>query len=402
LKVYKKEVTTLNLSAKAGLVKPSPTLAITAKANALKAQGVDVVSFAAGEPDFNTPEPIAEAAIKAIHDGFTKYTPTSGINELKVVIANKLERENRVHVKPEQVVVSCGAKHSLYNTFQMLLDPGDEVIIFAPYWMTYVEQVILAGGTPVIVASTPEDEFVPSYEAIKEKITGRTKAILVNSPCNPTGAVFPRQTLKEIAQLAIRHELWVVCDEIYEKLIYGVEHVSIASLGSDIAERTITIGGCSKSYAMTGWRIGFAAAPLEIAKAMASFQDSVTSNPNSFAQKGAVVAFNMSPESIEKMRAEFEARRDLIRDELSAIPRLGVPNPKGSFYALVDFNAYLGGSIKTDMELAQYLLESFNVACIPGSVFEANGFLRLSYSTSRDNIKKGVSRIKEALSQIIP
>lgn len=364
----------------------------------MRAEGIHVISFAAGEPDFNTPETICEAAIKAIHDGFTKYTPSSGIKELKEAIANKLARENGVNVKPEQVVVSCGAKHSVYNSMQMLVDPGDEVILIAPYWMTYADQVILAGGTPVAVHTTSQSGFIPEIEAIKERITSRTKAIIVNSPCNPTGAVFPRNTFKEIAQLAIRHDLWVVCDEIYEKLVYGVEHCSIASLGSEIAERTITIGGCSKSFAMTGWRIGWAAAPPEIAKAMSSFQDSVTSNPTSFAQKGAIEAYNLSPESVEKMRAEFEARRNLISEELRRIPRLGVPKPRGAFYALVDFSAYVGGQVKTDNDLAQFLLEKAQVATVPGSVFEAPGYLRISYATSRENIQAGVRRIGEALS----
>ncbi len=396
--VYNQAVKTLNLSARAGQVKPSPTLGMTAKANAMKAEGINVISFAAGEPDFNTPEPICEAAIKAIHDGFTKYTPSSGIKELKEAIASKLHKENGVNVKPDQVVVSCGAKHSVYNSMQMLVDPGDEVILIAPYWMTYADQVMLAGGSSVVVHTTAESGFVPEIETIKEKISPRTKAIILNSPCNPTGAVFPRSTFKEIAQLAIRNDLWVVADEIYEKLVYGEEHTSIASLGSEIAERTITIGGCSKSFSMTGWRIGWAAAPPEIAKAMSSFQDSVTSNPTSFAQKGAIEAYKLSPESVEKMRAEFEARRDLITEELGRIPKLGVPKPKGAFYALVDFSAYVGGNMKSDHELAQYLLEKAQVATIPGSVFEASGYLRLSYATSRENIKAGVRRIGEALS----
>lgn len=375
---------------------------MNSKALAMRAEGIDVISFAAGEPDFKTPEPIREAAMQAMNDGFTKYTPSSGIKELKEAVARKLASENGVHVKPEQVVVSCGAKHSVYNTMQMLVDPGDEVVLIAPYWMTYADQVMLAGGKISVVYTTPESGFVPEIDAIREQVNSRTKAIIVNSPCNPTGAVFPRSTMKEIAQLAIKHDLWVVCDEIYEKLIYGVEHCSIASLGSEVAERTITIGGCSKSFAMTGWRIGWAAAPPEIAKAMSSFQDSVTSNPTSFAQKGAVEAYNMSPESIEKMRAEFEARRDLICSELSNIPKVGVPHPKGAFYALADFSHYIGGDVSNDSDLAQFLLETAHVATVPGSVFEAPGFLRLSYAASRENITQGVRRIGEALSKRNP
>lgn len=389
---------TLKLSARAGLLKPSPTLSITAKANALKAEGVDVISFAAGEPDFNTPEPINQAAIRALESGFTKYTPSSGTKDLKDAIVGKLERENGVKVTPEQIVVSCGAKHSIYNAMQVLLDPGDEVILIAPYWMTYAEQIRLAGGEPKVVYTTGESGFVPSYDALREAITPRTKAIIVNSPSNPTGAVLPRETLKEIATLALRHGLWIVADEIYERLVYGgATAPSLAALGRDVAERTITVGGCSKSYAMTGWRIGFAAGPVEVAKAMSNFQDQVTSNPTSFAQKGAVAAFNLDASSVEAMRAEFEARRDLIVGLLREVPDVRVPEPKGAFYVFPDFSAYLTDGIASDVELATYLLQEANVATVPGSVFEGAGHLRLSYAASREDITRGVARIAEAL-----
>ena len=389
---------TLALSARAGTLKASPTLSITAKANAMKAAGEDLVSFAAGEPDFNTPEPIVEAAVEAVRGGFTKYTPTSGIKELKDAIAGKLLRENGVKVSPEQIVVSCGAKQSLYEAFQVLLDPGDEVILVAPYWMTYAEQVRLAGGVPKVVKARAEDGFVPSYEALKEAVGPRTKAILINSPSNPTGAVLPRETLKEIAALALRHGLWIVTDEIYERLVYGgTTHTSIASLGAEVAERTVTIGGCSKSYAMTGWRIGFAAAPLPVTKAMSNLQDQITSNPTSFAQKGATVAFNLPAESVEAMRAEFEARRDLIVELLKGIPGAVVPEPKGAFYAFPDMGAFMGGD---DVALATYLLDEAKVAVIPGSVFEGPGHIRLTYACSRADIEKGVKRIAEAVSRL--
>lgn len=391
---------TLSLSSRVGALKPSPTLSITAKANAMKADGIDVISFAAGEPDFNTPEPICNAAIEAIKAGFTKYTPSAGIKELKQAIVDKLDHENGLKVGLDQVIVSCGAKHSVYNTMMTLLEPGDEVILIAPYWMTYADQIRLAGGVPVVVYTKAEDNFVPSFDALKEAITPKTKALLINSPSNPTGAVLPRQTIKEIAALALRHDFWVVADEIYERLIYGEEHQSIAALGSDIAERTITIGGCSKTYSMTGWRIGFAAAPLAVAKAMSNFQDQVTSNPTSFAQRGAVVAFQMDPESVEKMRAEFEARRDLIVGLLRGIPGLHVPEPKGAFYVFPDVTRYLGGKVATDLDLAAYLLEEAQVATVPGSVFEGAGHLRLSYAASRPNIEKGVARIAEALQKL--
>lgn len=366
----------------------------------MRAEGIDVISLAAGEPDFPTPDAVTEAAIAALHAGFTKYTPTPGIPELRKVISEKLHRENQVSVKPEQVVVSSGAKQSLFNSCTVLLDPGDEVILIAPYWMTYAEQVRLAGGVPVKVQTTSETGFVPDIEQIREVVTSRTKAIMLNSPSNPTGAVFPRQLLKEIAALALRNELWVISDEIYEKLIYGEQHVSIASLGAEIAERTITINGCSKSFAMTGWRIGFAAAPLPVAKAMSNFQDQVTSNANSIAQKAAVKAFTLGEGPVEQMRSEYEIRRDMVVDLLREIPDVSVVTPKGAFYVMPNIAAYLGGRIKDDLELAEYLLEEGRVATVPGSVFEGHGHIRISYAASRDNLRNGIGRISEALQKL--
>jgi aspartate aminotransferase len=394
-------VTTLSLSARAGLLKPSPTLSITAKAKAMKAEGIDVISFAAGEPDFDTPSPIVRAAVEALEGGFTKYTPSAGIPALREAISAKLLHENDVRYSPEQIVVSCGAKHSIYNTMQVLVDPGDEVILFAPYWMTYADQVRLAGGVPVVVYTDPESAFVPTYEQIRERITPRTKAILVNSPSNPTGALYPRQTLKDIAALALRFGLWIVSDEIYERLVYGGERAtSIGSLGSDVLERTITINGCSKTYSMTGWRIGFAAAPKPIAAAMSNFQDQVTSNPTSFAQVGAVEAFKLPAEAVEAMRAEFEARRDLIVRRLREIPGVRIPEPKGAFYAFPDFSAFLGEKLATDGDLASYLLSEAKVATVPGAVFEGPGHIRLTYATGRRDIEEGVARIADALRRL--
>ena len=390
---------TLGLSQRAGIVGPSPTLGITAKANAMRAAGVDVVSFGAGEPDFNTPEAICEAAVEAIHAGKTKYTPSAGIPALRQAVADKLARDNGITVKPEQVVVSCGAKHSLYNTMQMLIEPGDEVVLIAPYWMTYADQVRLAGGIPVVVRTSAANQFVPDYESLRAAISPRTKAIVVNSPSNPSGAVLPRETIKEIAMLALRHGLWIIADEIYERLIYGSTHQSIAGLGQDVAEQTVTINGWSKTYSMTGWRLGFAAAPLPLAKAMSNFQDQVTSNPTSFVQVAAIEAYKMTAEQIEPMRAEFEARRDLIVGLLREIPGVQIDAPKGAFYVLPDFSAYLGVQFATDVELSTYLLETAHVATVPGSVFEAPGHLRLSYATSREDIVKGVGWIKSALAQ---
>jgi aspartate aminotransferase len=368
----------------------------------MRAEGVDVISLAAGEPDFPTPEPICDAAIDALRAGFTKYTPTPGLPELRRVISEKLWNDNSVRAAPEQIVVSSGAKQGLFNAFNVLLDPGDEVILIAPYWMTYAEQVSLAGGIPVIVRTTAEAGFIPTLEQLREAVTPRTRAIMINSPSNPTGAVMPRQTLKEIAALAIRHDLWVISDEIYEKLIYGKEHVSVGSLGSEIGERTITIGGCSKTYAMTGWRIGFAAAPLPVAKAMSNFQDQVTSSANSFAQKGAIKAFSLGDSAVEDMRSEYETRRNLVIDLLRAIPGVTVNVPDGAFYVMPNVSTYVGGRFPTDLELAEYLLEEAKVATVPGSVFEGPGHLRLSYAASRDNLKIGIGRISEALQKLHP
>jgi len=388
------------LSLRAGLLKPSPTLSITAKANALKAQGVDVVSFGAGEPDFNTPEAICETTIAAIRAGFTKYTPSAGIKELREAIAQKLTHENHVPTTADQVVVSCGAKHSVYNCMQLLLDPGDEVLLIAPYWMTYAEQIKLAGGVPVVVYTTAETGFVPTIAEIAEKVTARTKAIVINSPSNPTGAVLPRAFLEELAALAVDKGFWVISDEIYEKLIYGETHVSIASLNEEIAAQTITIGGCSKTYAMTGWRIGFAAAPLTLAKAMSNFQDQVTSNPTSFVQKGAVTAFQLPPNQVEAMREEFQARRDLIVGLLADVPGFKILAPKGAFYAFVDVRGALTSAVADDVALSAYLLAEAKVSVIPGSVFEGAGHLRLSYAASRHDIERGVARIREAVAKL--
>ena len=393
-------VTTLNLSTRAGLLKPSPTLSIAARANAMKAEGIDVISLSAGEPDFDTPEEVREAAIQALNAGFTKYTPTSGIKELKEAIIQKLESENGVKSAIENIVVSCGAKQSLYNSMMVLLEAGDEVLLIAPYWMTYAEQAILAGATPVVVHTDASNGFIPTYDQLKEKVSPRTRAIVINSPCNPTGALFDRETIKAIAQLALRHDLWVISDEIYNRLVYKDKATSIASLGSDIAERTITIGGCSKTYAMTGWRIGFAAAPKPVAAAMGNLQDQVTSNPNSFAQKGAVKALQLPADKIEPMRAEFQARRDLIVDLLNAIPNVRVAKPEGAFYALPDVSAYLKNKIKDDISLVEHLLDKAKVATVPGTVFEAPGHIRISYAASRDNIRKGVERIANALQEL--
>lgn len=391
---------TILLADRTRLLKPSPTLAMTAKARRMKAEGLDVVSFAAGEPDFNTPEPVVEAAIRALHAGQTKYTPSSGIPALKEAVVEKLWRENQLKASPDQVVVSCGAKHSLYNALQVLINPGDEVILLAPYWMTYADQVQLAGGAPVVVPTRSDDGFVPDASALRAAISPRTRALIVNSPSNPTGAVLPRSTLKEIAALALRHDLWILSDEIYERLTYTERVPSIATLGAEVAARTLVINGCSKSYSMTGWRIGYCVAPAPVATAISNLQDQVTSNPTSFAQAGAVEALHLPADTVEAMRVEFQARRDLIVQRLRAIPGLTVPEPQGAFYVFPDVSAFLGGDLHTDVALADHLLETAHIATVPGSVFEGAGHLRLSYACSREDIEKGIGRLESSLTAL--
>lgn len=373
---------------------------MTVRAKQMAAEGIDVISFAAGEPDFNTPDAIIEAAVTALRNGKTKYAPSAGIPELKQAVVEKLMRENKIAAKPNEIAVSCGAKHSLYNALQVLVQPGDEVILIAPYWMTYADQVILAGGEPVVVHTTIENGYVPTQEQIREKITSKTKAIIINSPSNPTGAAFDREKIKEIAALALRHNIWVISDEIYERLTYGFEHVSIAALGKDIAAQTITITGCSKSYSMTGWRIGFAHAPAHVIQAMSNLQDQVTSGATTFCQFGAIEAVNLPSEEIEAMRAEFDARRHLIVGRLNAIPGIRVHNPQGAFYAFPNVSNFLHGETKTDLALAEYLLDQAHIACIPGSVFEGPGHLRFSYAASREDIEKGMDRLEAALARL--
>lgn len=395
------------ISERARNTPPSPTLGITAKAAALKAQGHDVVSFGAGEPDFDTPDHIKQAAIDALNAGYTKYTPSSGAPDLKEAIVAKLARENQLHYKPNQVIVSAGAKHSLYNIMQAMLDPGDEVIIPAPYWVTYPEQVRLAEGKPVFVSTLPENDFMPTRDDIRALITPRTKALLLNSPSNPTGGVASRQTLKEIASLSIQHNLYLISDEIYEKLLYdGREHTSPGALGEEIFQRTVTVNGCSKAYSMTGWRIGYAAAAdTELISAMGRLQDQSTSNPTSIAQKAAVAALTGPQEPVETMRRAFEERRNLIVEKLNAIPGVTCTTPGGAFYAFPDVSGILGKRFGEKVmagsdDLSAYLLEEALVAVVPGSGFGADRYIRLSYATSTANIVKGLERIDAALRRL--
>jgi aspartate aminotransferase len=381
-------------------------LAVTAKASALKAQGVDVIDFGAGEPDFDTPEHIKKAAKKALDQGFTKYTPATGTVELKKAIAAKFEKDNHLKYAPEQIIVSCGAKHSLYNLFQAVLDPGDEIVIIAPYWVSYPDMGLLAGARPVFVQTSASNGFRPRPGDLAAAITPKTALVVVNSPSNPTGAAIPEKELRELVPVLEQGEFWVASDEIYEKNVYDkFKPVSVASLSPRLYEKTITINGVSKTYAMTGWRIGYAAGDKEVVKAMGNMQSQSTSNPTSISQKAAVEALTGSQKEVGMMAREFKKRRDWIVKALENIPGVSCYKPEGAFYVFPDFNAYLGKKageklIKDSVALSEFLLDDARVAVVPGSAFGAEGFIRLSYATSMENIKEGVRRIAEALKKL--
>ncbi len=388
------------LSMRAKDIKPSPTLAIDSRAKAMKAQGIDVISFGVGEPDFDTPENIKEAAIKAIKDGFTKYTPVGGTDKLKDAIIGKLERDNGLKYERAEIVVSCGAKHSLFNAMQALLDPADEVIIPAPYWVSYPEQATLAGAKPVFIKTLEADRFLLHPAAFEQAITKKTKALILNSPSNPTGFSYGREALARIAQIAVERDIYVISDEIYEKLLYdGARHVSIASLGEEIKKRTVVINGVSKAYSMTGWRIGYAAGPAPLIKAMTSMQSQSTSNPASISQAAAIEALTGPQDSVKAMAAEFDKRRKFIVEGLNAIPGIKCIPPTGAFYAFPNTSALYGRSpeISSSSKLAMYLLEKANVAVVPGDAFGDDDFIRLSYATGIGEIEKGLERIKKTL-----
>ncbi len=381
----------LKINSRIAHVLGSTTLAITARANELKAQGVDVVSFAAGEPDFDTPDHIKEAAVKAINGGFTKYTPSSGTEELRTLICEKLKRDNGLEYKPGQIVVGCGAKHSIFNAVMVLCDAGEEVIIPAPYWVSYPEMVKIAGATPKYIQTTQASNFKITPDQLKAAITARTKVLILNSPSNPTGSVYSRKELQAIADICVDHKIYVISDDIYEKLLYTNEpFVSIASLGKDIFDLTITINGVSKAYSMTGWRIGYAAGPAEIMGHMKNLQDHSTSNPTSISQKAAVAALKAPEDSIKVMRDEFKARRDLMMSLIDGIPGVSYIKPEGAFYLFCDFSKY-----GPCAEVAKRILNEVNVAVIPGDGFGAEGYLRLTFCTSQERIREGVRRIKE-------
>jgi aspartate aminotransferase len=394
------------LSGRAKNLKPSPTLAINAKAKTMQAQGIHVISFGAGEPDFDTPENIKQAAKKAIDDGFTKYTPVGGIDDLKDAIIKKFQRDNKLTYKRSEIIVSCGGKHSFYNLAQAIFDQGDEVIIPAPYWVSYPPMVVLAGGSPVIVETTERNEFKITPEELKKAMTSNTKALILNSPSNPTGSAYTRKELEEIAEIAISKNFFIISDEIYEKIIYdGFEFVSIASLGQEIKKRTIIVHGVAKTYAMTGWRIGYTAGSEEIISAMSNIQSQSTSNPTSIAQKASVEALIGPQNEVGKMVSAFAQRRNYIVDRLNKIPGVSCYKPMGAFYVFPNFSSYYGRSyqekkIENSTQLADFFLEVANVAVVPGIEFGADPFERLSYATSMEDIKEGINRIEESLKKL--
>lgn len=396
----------LSLSLKAKSVKPSSTLAITAKAKEMRENKIDVVGFGAGEPDFNTPENICDAAIDAIKDGFTKYTPASGTNELKAAICKKFEEFNHVKYEPSQIVISNGGKHGLSNVFDALLNPGDEVIIPAPYWLSYPEMVKLSDGVPVYVYGTKEQGYKVTAQQIKEAVTDKTKALILNTPSNPTGMIYTREELEEIAELAVACDFYVVADEMYEYLTYaGEEHVSIASLNDEIYKRTITCSGVSKSYAMTGWRIGYTASSVEIAKLMSAMQSHATSNPNSIAQKAALEALTGPQEQLSVMCKEFDERRMYMYERVCKMPFVSCIEPKGAFYVFIDLadaigKTYKGEKIDDAAKFADVILREYAVALIPCADFGMSDHIRLSYAISKEQIKKGLDRLEEFLAAL--
>jgi len=374
------------------MITPSLTLSIDSKAKAMKAEGIDVINFGAGEPDFDTPEHIKAAAMGSLDAGFTKYTPSSGIPELRAAISEKLKADNNLDYKPSQIVVNCGAKHSCFNAILAAIEPDDEVIIPAPYWLSYPEMVKIAGGVPVIVQTKPENGYKITPEEFEEAMSPKTRLIIINSPGNPTGSVYSEEELKALSEVALTEDILILSDEIYEKLIYdNQKHFSIASISKEVYDLTFTVNGFSKPYAMTGWRLGYVAAPEWAAKAVDSLQSQTTSNPTSFAQKGALAAYKGPQECVEQMRAEYDARRELIVGLAAKLKNVTFTRPQGAFYLLLNVSK----TGLTSTQFAERLLEKQNVAVVPGIAFGDDETVRISYATSRENIEKGLQRITD-------
>jgi aspartate aminotransferase len=384
---------------------PSPTLAMQAKAKAMRAQGINVISFGAGEPDFDTPERIKRAAIRALEAGHTKYTEVGGIPELRAAIAHKLKRDQGLDYAADEVTVSCGAKHTLYNIAMALVNPGDEVLIPSPFWVSYPEQVQLLGGVPVRVPTPEATGFDLDPAELRRAVTARTKMIILNSPGNPTGAVFSAEALRAVGALAVERDLWVVSDECYEALTYEGRHVSVATLAADFKARTLVVNTCSKAYAMTGWRIGYAAGPKPIIKAMTDVQSQVTSNPTSIAQWAAIEALTGPQDEVAKMVGEFDRRRRAIVDGLNAIPGVRCVMPKGAFYAFPNISGlfgkrYKGVALQGSSAVCAFLLDEARIATVAGVDFGSDDHIRLSYATSMETIKEGLTRMTAAVSSL--
>ncbi|UCG13741.1 MAG: pyridoxal phosphate-dependent aminotransferase [Deltaproteobacteria bacterium] len=396
----------MKLAERMAQIQPSPTLSINTKAKALRAAGVDVINFGVGEPDFDTPEHIRQAGIDAINEGFTRYTAVGGIDELKDAIVAKFESGYGLSFGRNEIVVSCGAKHSLYNLAQILFDPGDEVLIPSPYWVSYPDIVRLAGATPVIVATQETDGFKLRPEVLEEAITEKSKALILNSPSNPTGSMYSKEELEGIASVVLQRRLLVVSDDIYYKILFGDQPwVNLAMLGEDLKRHTIIVNGVSKTYAMTGWRIGYLAAPPEVAAAVTRVQSQSTSNPTSIAQKAALAALTGPQDCVEVMVAEFEKRLNHMVQRLEAISGVSVIKPSGTFYVFANFSSYFGcsyngQSIHGSIDLATYLMDKAHLAVVPGVAFGEDSCLRFSFATSMSQIDQGLDRLSEALAHL--
>ncbi len=393
------------LAERARRLRPSSTLAVAAKARAMQAQGLDVISFGAGEPDFDTPERVKAAAVRALAEGQTKYTDAAGIPELRAAACAKLRRDNGLDYEPADVIVSVGAKHSLYNLCAVLVGPGDEVLVPAPYWVSYTEQVRLCEGIPVVIPTDEARGFQLDVGALRAAVTPRTKALILNTPNNPTGAVYPRADLQAVAALAVERGFWVVSDECYEALSYEGRLPSIATLSPEIQARTIVVHTCSKAYAMTGWRIGYAAGPREVIRAMAEFQSQCTSNPTSLAQWAAVEALAGPQDDVAKMAGEFDRRRRVIVEGLNRIPGLRCVTPQGAFYAFPDVSGLFGRRFEATVlagsaDVAAFLLEAARVAVVPGLDFGSDRHVRLSYACGLETIREGLARIEAACARL--
>ena len=387
---------------------PSATLEQSAKIAALKKQGVQIIGFNVGEPDFNTPINIVKKVEEAYRLGITQYTPAAGMLELREEICRKFREAYGVDYTPQEVIVSAGAKQSLTNAIMTIVDPGDEVVVLTPCWVSYLEMIKLAEGIPVLVPLEENEGFGLDVEKIRKNITTKTKAIIINSPNNPTGAVYSKQELEQLGQMAIEHDFYIISDEIYELLVYEeAQNICVASLSPAIREKTITINGMSKAYAMTGWRIGYALGPAPIIKGMTDYQGNTTTSPNTPAQYASMEALANSRESVEMMRAEFDRRRKYIIERINAMEHLSCSAPKGAFYVMPNVSHYFGshhkgGVINNSQDLANYLLEEANIAVVTGAAFEAPDHIRISYSNSMENIEKGMNRLEEALSKLNP